>query len=55
MYSVVESCRRRGINAEKYLQDLLTRLPDMQQSERRDFTPREWIKRHPEARVTPPN
>lgn len=53
LYSIMESCRRRGINAQKYLQDVLTRLPDMKQSALKDFTPQEWIKRHPEARLAP--
>ena len=50
-YSVVESCRRRGINAERYLKDVLVHLPNLQQSELDQFLPGEWIKRHPEARV----
>jgi hypothetical protein len=50
-YSLVESCRRRGINAERYLKDVLVHLPDLQQSELDRFLPGEWIKRHPEARL----
>lgn len=52
-YSIIESCRRRGINAQTYLQDVLTLLPDMKQSELKNFVPQEWIKHHPEARLVP--
>ena len=51
--SIMESCRRRGINAQHYLQDVLTRLPDMKQSALKDLTPQEWIKRHPQACLAP--
>lgn len=52
-YSLIESCRRRGINAERYLKDVLERLPDLMQAELKQFVPEEWIKRHPEARISP--
>lgn len=50
-YSLFESCRRLGINAEKYLTDVMTQLPDMQQSELEQYLPAQWIKRHPEASI----
>ena len=52
-YSLIESCGRRGINAERYLKDVLERLPDLMQAELKQFVPEEWIKRHPEARISP--
>lgn len=52
-YSLIESCRRRGINAERYLKDVLERLPDLMQAELTQFVPEEWIKHHPEARISP--
>jgi transposase len=37
IYSIVVSCRRRGIDPSAYLRDVLTRLPAM--SNRDDLTP----------------
>jgi transposase len=51
MYSIIGSCRNRGINPALYLKDVLTRLPDMKTSELKDYTPEAWAKRHPEARL----
>ncbi|MGB8167780.1 MAG: transposase [Chthoniobacteraceae bacterium] len=33
LYTIVESCRRRGIDPEAYLRDVLTRLPKMTTSQ----------------------
>lgn len=54
MYSILGSCRRRGINPEAYLKDVLTRLPDMKAADLKDYTPGAWAKKHPEARVNLP-
>ena len=54
MYSILGSCRRRGINPDSYLKDVLVRLPDMKTSQLKDYTPGAWAKRHPEARALPP-
>lgn len=53
-YSLIESCRRRGINAERYLRDLLGELPNLKQAQLKNYVPAEWIKRHQEARVVTP-
>lgn len=42
IYSVVVSCKRRGIDTWSYLQDLLTRLPGATQSQLSEFLPRNW-------------
>jgi len=42
LYTIVESCRRRGINPYAYLRDVLTRLPKMQMSEVAHITPEAW-------------
>lgn len=42
IYSVIVSCRRRGIDPWKYLQDVLSRLPAMKQSEVPSLLPRCW-------------
>lgn len=42
IYSVIVSCRRRGIDPWEYLRDVLTRLPSMKQSELTTVLPRNW-------------
>ena len=43
LYSIIGSCRRRGINPHDYLRDVLTRLPAMSNQEKMDvLLPSEW-------------
>jgi hypothetical protein len=42
IYSVIVSCRRRGIDAWQYLSDVLERLPAMKQSEVSSILPARW-------------
>ena len=42
IYSLIVSCRRRGINPWEYLRDVLTRLPAMKQSEVSSLVPARW-------------
>jgi transposase len=44
LYTIVESCRRRGIDPLAYLRDVLTRLPSMNISEVKPITPAAWAK-----------
>ena len=44
LYTIVESCRRRGIDPLAYLSDVLTRLPSMKISEVKNITPSAWAK-----------
>lgn len=44
LYSIVESCRRRGIDPLAYLGDVLTRLPTMLVTEVPNVTPQAWAK-----------
>jgi len=44
LYTIVESCRRRGIDPLAYLSDVLTRLPSMNVSEIKTITPEAWAK-----------
>lgn len=44
LYTIVENCRRLGINTKEYLEDVLTRLPAMQASEAWSLTPANWQK-----------
>lgn len=42
LYTIVESCRRRGVEPLSYLRDVLTRLPRMTISQVQDITPQAW-------------
>ena len=44
LYTIVENCRRLGINPKEYLTDVLTRLPAMLASEATTLTPANWHK-----------
>ncbi len=43
LYTIVENCRRLGINSREYLEDVLTRLPAMKASEAASLTPAKWL------------
>lgn len=47
IYSVVVSCRRRGIDPWQYLKDVLERLPGMKQSEISSILPARWKPANP--------
>jgi hypothetical protein len=40
--SIVESCRRHGVEPYSYLRDVLTRLPSMTNCQIKDITPKAW-------------
>jgi transposase len=42
LYTIVENCRRLGLDVRAYLTDVLTRLPGMQPSEAPGLTPAAW-------------
>ena len=44
LYTIVESCRRRGIDPLAYLRDVLTRLPKMTTGQIPEVTPEAWAK-----------
>jgi transposase len=44
IYTVVESCRRRGIDPYAYLKDVLTRLPRMTNWQIPEITPEAWAR-----------
>ena len=44
LYTVIESCRRRGLDAYAYLRDVFTRLPRMTNRQVPDVTPEAWAK-----------
>lgn len=42
IYTIIQSCRRRGLNPQEYLTDVLTRLPAMTNHEVKDVLPSRW-------------
>ena len=44
LYTIIESCRRRGINPYEYLKDVLTRLPYATNWNVGELTPENWAK-----------
>jgi len=46
LYTIVECCRRRGIDPYAYLRDILTRLPSATNWQIADLTPEAWAREH---------
>ena len=44
IYSIIQSCRRRGIDPQEYLTDVLGRLPGMKNTEIDQLLPENWKK-----------
>jgi transposase len=44
IYTLVENCRRRGLDPFAYLRDVLTRLPNMTNHQVPTITPAAWAK-----------
>jgi transposase len=44
LYTIIESCRRRGIDPYAYLRDVLTRLPRMTNRQIHEVIPAAWGK-----------
>ena len=44
LYTIIENCRRRGIDPFAYLRDVLTRLPSMTNWQVKDVTPEAWAR-----------
>lgn len=42
LYTIIESCRARGLDPWAYLRDVLTRLPSMTNKQVKDITPKAW-------------
>jgi hypothetical protein len=42
LYSIIESCRRQGVEAYSYLRDVLTPLPSMTKRQIKDIVPEAW-------------
>lgn len=46
IYTLIQSCRRYGINPQEYLTDVLERLPSMTSNQVRELLPTNWKPRH---------
>jgi transposase len=44
IYTVIENCRRRGLDPFAYLREVLTRLPNMTNWQIPEITPQAWAK-----------
>ena len=44
IYTIIQSCRRYGINPQEYLTDVLARLPSMTSNQVRELLPDQWRK-----------
>jgi hypothetical protein len=42
IYSIIQSCRRQGVEPYSYLHDVLTRLPSMTNRQIKDILPKAW-------------
>ena len=52
IYSVITSCRNRGIDPHEYIRDVLTRLPNMTNHQIPDITPAKWAEeKHSQKRL----
>ena len=52
IYTIIQSCRRRDINPQEYLTDVLRRLPSMIAQKAQELVPSRW-KRAPPATDQP--
>lgn len=43
LYSVIESCRRLGINPREYLLDVLPKIPNLPMNRIKELTPSRWL------------
>lgn len=50
IYTIIQSCRRRGINPQDYLTDVLRRLPAMKSNQVKELTPSRWKPQTAEAK-----
>ena len=52
IYSILISCRRRGLNPQEYLTDVLARLPSAKITQIQELLPAQW--KPPAASNSPP-
>ena len=47
IYTIIECCRRRGLDPFAYLREVFTRLPSMTNWQVKDLTPEAWARAQP--------
>ena len=52
IYTIIESCRRRGLDPSAYLRHVLTRLPNMTNRQIPEVTPAAWQKSQKQLQLT---
>jgi transposase len=52
LYTIIESCRRRGIDPYAYLREVLTRLPQMTNRQIPEVIPAAWSKVHVQRQLS---
>ena len=52
IYTVIECCRRRGLDPFAYLREILTRLPTMTNRQISEVTPAAWHKSQKQLQTT---
>ena len=45
IYTIIESCRRRGIDPHEYLRDVLTRITETTSWQVAELTPEKWAEK----------
>jgi transposase len=53
IYTIIQSCRRRGINPQEYLTDVLRRLPSMTNHQVAELLPSRWQPQGADGKVGP--
>jgi len=53
IYTIIECCRRRGLNPYAYLRDVLTRLPRMTNHQIQAVSPEAWSQAHSQPQNLP--
>ncbi len=43
LYTLLENCKRQGINPREYLHDVLSQLPAMTNQQTQSLTPANWL------------
>jgi hypothetical protein len=51
LYTIIECCRRRGLDPFTYLRDVFTRLPSATNWQVKDLTPEAWAKTQQRAEL----
>jgi len=51
LFTIVENCRRQGIDPFAYLRDVFTNVPNISNQNVGDWTPEGWARRHGQGKA----